>query len=219
MKRRVGYLFFLWVLVFLASCSKDKTYVAKEVVLTFDDAPNFPENTSQILDVLKKHQAKATFFCIGKYLKAYPELANRLALEQSMGNHTYSHVNLKASDFNITYNDEILKTQLLIDSLQPFNKHYFRPPFSNLYHYQKVALQKLGYQIFMWDLSAEEWDDKVTTQNILDYFHANLVASKTPTPIILFHLNKSTIEALDVLLTELKEKNIEVISLDNYLQR
>ncbi len=57
--------YFLFVFLVLISCSKDENFPVKEVVLTFDDAPNFPENTGKILDILKKHHARATFFCIG----------------------------------------------------------------------------------------------------------------------------------------------------------
>ncbi len=201
------------------SCSKHKpTYAVKEVVLTFDDAPNFPENTSQILDILNKYEVNATFFCIGKYLKKYPVLAKRLSKEQTLGNHTFSHICIGKSDINNIYNNEILENQIIIDSLQPNNKRYFRPPFGNLKSHQKKFLKNKGYEIVMWDLSAEEWDDKVTTNEVVNYFNQHL-CKVAKIPILLFHLNKSTIESLEILLNDFQKKKIKIISLDEYMRK
>ena len=210
--------YFLFVFLVLISCSKDENFPVKEVVLTFDDAPNFPENTGKILDILKKHHARATFFCIGQSLREYPDLAYRIATEQSMGNHTYTHIDVGNSSLPRIYKPEILRTQLLIDSLQPGNKRYFRPPFSELTSKQKLTLLSNGYEVVMWDLSAEEWDNSVSTQEVIDYFHHNLF-SKSRIPVILFHLSNSTVEALDILLYEFEEKDIHIISLDEYRSR
>jgi peptidoglycan-N-acetylglucosamine deacetylase len=212
------YIFGLSFVIIFISCSKDSNYSVKEVVLTFDDAPNFPENTSKILDVLKKHKTQATFFCVGRALKTYPDIANRIANEQLIANHTYNHISVKDSDIIEIYKQEILQTQHIIDSLQPNNRHYFRPPYSKLSTKQKITLQSNGFDVVMWDLSAEEWNEKVTTQNVVDYFHQNL-NSNVQIPIILFHLSNSTIEALNILLTEFGEKNIKVITLDDYKSR
>src|SRR3954467_4092990 len=60
----------------------------KQLALTYDDGPNDPY-TSNLLDVLAKHDVKATFFLIGKYVAAEPEIARRIAaLGHSIGNHT-----------------------------------------------------------------------------------------------------------------------------------
>jgi peptidoglycan/xylan/chitin deacetylase (PgdA/CDA1 family) len=197
----------------LISCSKETVYLVKEVVLTFDDAPNFPENTSRILDILKKHQTKATFFCIGESLRIYPDLASRISSEQYMANHTYTHPDLAKFDLNDIFEQEIKQTQDLIDSLQPNNLHFFRPPYGSLTSGQKEILVGKGFKVVMWDLSAEEWNDSVCTQQVLNYFHNNLFTA-AENPVILFHLNKSTVEALDILLDEFEETGIDVIALD-----
>ena len=65
-----------------------------QMALTFDDGPNDP-HTLRLLDVLAKHEAKATFFLIGKYVRQRPEIARAiLAAGHEIGNHTYSHPNL-----------------------------------------------------------------------------------------------------------------------------
>ncbi|MCB8994921.1 MAG: polysaccharide deacetylase family protein [Bacteroidales bacterium] len=211
-------LFLSIIVAVLSSCSKEKIYLVNEVVLSFDDAPNFPENVVQILDILDKHHVKATFFCIGEALRAYPEIAERISVEQVMGNHTYSHINILKNNLSEIFDKEILQTQEIIDSLQPSNPHYFRPPFGKIGSDQRRFLIQKGYTIIMWDLSAEEWNDKVTTRQVLNYYHTSL-QSKAKIPVILFHLNTSSVEALDILLGEFEEEGISVISLEEYLSK
>src|SRR5690606_16053172 len=68
------------------SLSKNSVY------LTFDDGP-IPEVTPWVLDKLKKHNAKATFFCIGENVKKHPEIYQRIIFEgHSVGNHTFNHL-------------------------------------------------------------------------------------------------------------------------------
>lgn len=65
----------------------------KEVYLTFDDDPT-PEITAFVLDELKKYNAKATFFCIGKNVQKHPQIFKRILMEaHSVGNHTQQHLN------------------------------------------------------------------------------------------------------------------------------
>ena len=65
-----------------------------ELALTFDDGPN-PAWTPQLLDVLAKHGVKATFFMVGSFAEAEPELVRRVAeAGHLIGNHSWSHPNL-----------------------------------------------------------------------------------------------------------------------------
>src|SRR4051812_10062814 len=64
---------------------------SKRLALTFDDGPNDP-HTRQLLDVLAKHQVKATFFVIGKFVKQRPDIVRAVVdAGHVIGNHTYSH--------------------------------------------------------------------------------------------------------------------------------
>src|SRR5690606_17260121 len=65
----------------------------KVLYLTFDDGPD-PDATSFVLDELKKYEAKATFFCIGKNVSLHFETYKRILTEgHAVGNHTYDHLN------------------------------------------------------------------------------------------------------------------------------
>ena len=69
----------------------------KEIYITFD-AGFENGNTERILDALKKHGVKATFFLVGNYFETQPELVKRMAEEgHTIGNHTYSHPDIHAS--------------------------------------------------------------------------------------------------------------------------
>ena len=99
----------------------------KLVALTFDDGPD-PRFTPQVLDILKEHHAKATFFVVGKSAEANANLIKReIAEGHEVENHTYTHPNLRI-DTAIKTEEEIKRcgqTLLFITGQQP---HYFRPP-------------------------------------------------------------------------------------------
>jgi len=80
--------------------SRDK----KEVALTFDDGPS--EQTTKILDILKKNNARATFFILGKKVKGNEEILKRIVYEGSeIGNHSYNHNKLLFKDKEFIYNE------------------------------------------------------------------------------------------------------------------
>src|SRR5438445_2383023 len=65
----------------------------KKIYLTFDDGP-VPGITTWVLDLLKEHSIKATFFCVGENAEKHPELFQRIVNEKHrIGNQTYHHLN------------------------------------------------------------------------------------------------------------------------------
>ena len=79
--------FFSGPIIWRMDGSENKLY------LTFDDGP-IPELTPWILGVLKQHQAKATFFCVGDNVRKYPDIYKQIREEgHGIGNHTFSHLN------------------------------------------------------------------------------------------------------------------------------
>jgi peptidoglycan-N-acetylglucosamine deacetylase len=205
------------ILGFLSACEKTLFEpIQKEVVLTLDDSPGNPENTIKVLDLLRDNNIEATFFCIGKYLRMYPEIATRIAREQTLANHTYTHPNILENNLSDIIDYEIIGNQSLIDSICVANykrrNRYFRPPYGSLSDSQKSTLSKLGYKCIMWDIDGSDWIAGATVDRITTEVFSKLNQS-SGIPIILLHFSDNSVTALDLILKDFKKRNIKVISL------
>src|ERR1700761_3912060 len=95
------------------------------IFLTFDDGP-IPIVTPFVLNILRQHNAKATFFCIGDNVRKHPEVFEQVKNEgHAIGNHTYNHLKGWDTD-DQTYLDNFLKADKLI------NSKLFRPPYGRV---------------------------------------------------------------------------------------
>ena len=164
-----------------------------KIYLTFDDGPH-PTITPFVLDVLKKYNAKATFFCIGKNVTSHPEIYLRIIEEgHRVGNHTYSHLNgWKAKDRE--YFADILEAEQVIET------DLFRPPYGRISRVQaKEILPK--FKIIMWDILSGDFDIKLSPQKCLEY-----VTKKTkPGSIIVFHDSEKAFPRLEYALPKALE--------------
>jgi len=148
----------------------------KNLYLTFDDGPT-PEITDWILDLLKKYNAKATFFCVGQNAEHHPEIINRITNEgHTLGNHTYNHIKGWKH-----------KSKEYLKNVEKASKHInstlFRPPYGQITPKQGKKLIKLGYKIVMWNILSLDWDKHVSKETCLD----NVISKATKGSIIVFH--------------------------------
>ena len=156
------------------------------VFLTFDDGP-IPEVTPWVLELLKKYDAKATFFCIGDNIKKHPEILKRIISEgHSVGNHTFNHLNgwKTTTEYyiqNCNKNEKVLKKYKA--SVQDGNSKLFRPPFGKLTSKQAKILQEKGYKIIMWDVLSGDFDKNTCKEKYLE----KILKSIEPGSIIVFH--------------------------------
>ncbi len=98
------------------------------VALTFDDGPD-PVWTPRILDTLRAHGAKATFFIIGENAEVHPELVRRMLREgHEIGNHTFTHPNLGLVSATAT-RYQLNATERLIEAITSRRTALFRPPY------------------------------------------------------------------------------------------
>lgn len=130
----------------------------KIIALTFDDGPD-PVYTPQILDVLKEHNAKATFFLVGKHVEKYPDIAKRIANEgHDIGNHSYSHPNmvLLTRDRLIR---EVEMAEKAITQAAGVRPYLFRPP-RGLHNkaLMEIIIQR-KYTMVLWSLSSRDWQE------------------------------------------------------------
>lgn len=159
----------------------------KVIYLTFDDGPT-PIITNWTLDVLKQYNAKATFFCIGKNVEAYPLIFKRILTEgHSIGNHSYNHLKgWTTSTENYVLNiEKAQKVQSNIENskLLTHNSKLFRPPYGQIKPKQAKTLIQLGYKIIMWMVVAIDWDASVSKEKCLD----NVINNTASGDIVVFH--------------------------------
>lgn len=104
---------------------------SQHVCLTFDDGPN-PQSTPRLLKVLERHQVKATFFMIGRELRAFPEIAHEVVRQgHELGNHTMSHPRMDRIA-NSARGLEIDGMDAMLAEIDGRAHHLFRPPYGHM---------------------------------------------------------------------------------------
>jgi len=161
----------------------------KILYLTFDDGPH-PEATPFVLKELKKHNALATFFCIGKNVVSYQGIYKQIINEgHSVGNHTYNHLNGWK-----TNNDDYLK-DIALASLE-IDSDLFRPPYGRITSFQaknlKPVMKGKDPRVIMWDVLSADFDVDCTPQQCL----ANVLLASVPGSIIVFHDSEKALPKL-----------------------
>lgn len=197
------------------------------ITLTFDDGPN-PDTTPLILDVLKAHNATATFFVLGSKIKGNESILRRMVKEgHIIANHSYSHPNfhdLSSSKMR----SEITATDRLIRSFA--TPEFFRYPYGNSSCNANDLLANLGYTNVGWDIDTCDWayaDGTVSTKENstcnapqeLRSDYARYVlrqVEKTQGGVLLMHdIHRNTAQSLDRLMTLLEQNGYRFTSLDN----
>ena len=158
-----------------------------QIYLTFDDGP-IPQITDWVLTELEKHNAKATFFCIGKNIEAHPHIfGNIVNGGHAIGNHTYNHLNgWKTTTTDYLQNIEQCKKVIekyIKSSTNHSKTQYFRPPYGKIKSSQAKELEKLGYKIIMWDVLSADFDQSISKEKCLKNVISNIEAGS----IIVFH--------------------------------
>lgn len=99
----------------------------KAIYLTFDDGPH-PQHTPALLDLLRAHDARASFFLIGREAEHHPQLVERIVAEgHQLGNHSYNHPVFNALSHAEQW-AEIVRTERVLASFDGRTRHRFRPP-------------------------------------------------------------------------------------------
>jgi peptidoglycan/xylan/chitin deacetylase (PgdA/CDA1 family) len=184
----------------------------KKIAITFDDGPSI--FTLEVLELLKKYNVKATFFCIGKNIEAHPEILKQIIADGHLvGNHSYSH-----SKFFDFYNankirEEIEKTDLLLEKYTSKKINFFRPPYGVTTPSIRRALEKTGHKVIGWNIRSLDGGTK-NQSLILN----RIIKRVSPGGIVLLHDTAShSVLVLEQFLQFLEQNNYKVISVEELL--
>ena len=175
----------------------NKARASNRIFVTFDDGP-IPIVTPYVLNILKQHNAKATFFCIGDNVRKHPEIFEQVKNEgHSIGNHTFNHLHGWATEDTV-YLDNFRQADELMHS------NLFRPPYGRIKRSQIKLLrqERPELQIVMWDILSKDYDKSVRPEKCLK----NVLKYTRPGSIIVFHDSLKAFERLEYVLPRAMEE-------------
>lgn len=184
------------------------------VALTFDDGPDI-RYTPQILDVLDRHNVKATFFLIGSRANEHRDIVRRIHESgHAIGNHTYWHPNLPKEDIQRLH-WEVTETEKVLVDILGYKPRLFRSPYGALNEEIMDMLTDLNFTAVGWDVDSLDWK-----QEGAEVIQDNVLSNVGFGSIILMHDGgdwsmdlSGTAEALDVIITKLKEDGTEFVTI------
>jgi peptidoglycan/xylan/chitin deacetylase (PgdA/CDA1 family) len=173
----------------------------KVVYLTFDDGPT-ARWTPQILAVLARYNAHASFFVLGEQVEQYPEvIASILEEGHTLGNHSFDHQSFDG----ITrqgFNREVRDTEKALDGT---GTQCLRPPYGAVDAYTRIYAAENGYRTVMWDVDPQDWRRPGVTAIM-----TRVLTEVQPGDVVLFHDGggdrSQTVRALDLILKELRSQ-------------
>ena len=188
----------------------------KKVALSFDAAWG-NEDTKIILDILKKHDVHVTFFMTGGWVESFPDDVKAIyEAGHDLGNHSENHKNMSQLS-NEQKTEELMKVHEKVKKLTGEDMELFRPPYGDYDDNVVLNATENGYFTIQWDVDSLDWKD-YGADSIIDTVvnHKNLGNGS----IILCHNGaKYTAQALDALITGLKDKGYEIVPVSELIYK
>jgi peptidoglycan/xylan/chitin deacetylase (PgdA/CDA1 family) len=129
---------------------------SRQIAFTYDDGPNDP-HTLRLLEVLAKHDVRATFFLIGRYVQRRPDIVRDLVKAgHVLGNHTFTHPHLIVSGAGETRN-QLEECQRAVQEVTGDSPRLFRPPFGGRRPHTLRIARALGLEPIMWNVTSWDW--------------------------------------------------------------
>jgi peptidoglycan/xylan/chitin deacetylase (PgdA/CDA1 family) len=181
----------------------------KLVALTFDDGPHV--NIDHILKVLKKYDSAATFFLLGTHINRYPSVIARIEASASeIGNHAYSHTNLRYLSQS-AIRDEIERTDALIIKYGGSKPMVFRPPYGS--YNQNVLLAAYDKRVVNWNIDPADWSHRTWSKTF-----GNIKANLKDGSIIVMHDRvESTALNIEILVKYLIDQGYQLVTVSELI--
>ena len=194
---------------------------AKQIALTYDDGPNDP-HTLRLLEVLARHEVKATFFLIGRYVRQRPDIAREVAeAGHVIGNHTFTHPLLifkSAAEIRRELSDCRAALQDAIGE----HSNLFRPPFGGRRPATLRIPRELGLEPVMWNVTGYDWN--APPANVIEQKVAKQIRGGD---VILLHDGghkqmgadrSQTVQATDHLVNRCKQEGYSFVTIPEMMQ-
>lgn len=158
-----------------------------------------------MLEVLNKHQTKATFFLDGSWVKKNPELAKRIKeAGHEIGNHAYSHPDLQQRSMAET-TEELKKTNDVIKQTLGVKPKWFAPPSGSFNSTTIQVANQLDMKTVLWTVDTVDWNKPAASEMV-----KRVISKVGNGSMVLMHPTKPTAEGLKTMITEIKAKGYKL---------
>jgi len=195
---------------------------SKRLALTYDDGPNDPY-TGHLLEVLARHDVKATFFMIGNFVEQRPQIARDVYnAGHAIGNHSYSHPNLIFVGEK-ELRSQLERTQKAIADAGCGTPTLFRPPFGGRNPRTFGVVREFGLTPIMWRVTCYDWS-ATSSESIVKKANAQIKGGD----VILLHdgghlamgTDRShTVKATDEIIRRYKGEGYEFVTVPQMMSR
>ena len=193
----------------------------KKIALTYDDGPNDPY-TPRLMDVLAKHNVRATFFLIGRFVSRRPNIIRELVKTGHIaGNHTYTHPSL-IFETSLQIRTQLVSCRQAIEDVVGEHSNLFRPPYGGRRPAVFRIARELGLEPVMWNAIGYDWLD-TTPQRIAQ----SVAKSIRGGDVVVLHDGShrhlgtdrsKTVAATDLLISRYKAEGYEFVTIPEMMK-
>jgi peptidoglycan-N-acetylglucosamine deacetylase len=197
------------------------------LALTYDDGPNTAW-TPQLLDLLDRHDVKATFFSVGHYAREQPALLREVAERgHPVGNHTFTHVTMPLHTDETIRRELRLTTEAIEDAgveMATVNgRRLMRPPYGRRRPGTLRVLHEEGYQPIFWSVTLWDWSRGVTADKIMQKADrqirgGDVILLHDGSDVRMGYDRSASIEATDRIITRWKAEGYRFVTIPELIE-